>query len=53
MKTSILILIVLIAFMCVWSACQFDLVNAFISAISIPILILGYSFLKTIENKKL
>ena len=33
-----------------WSACQFDVVNTILSAVSIPLLVLGYSFLTYLEN---
>lgn len=50
MKTSLKILIVLMSISTLWQACQFDIVNTVISAVSIPLLILGYSFLTYLEN---
>lgn len=51
MKTSLIILLALMAFMTVWSACQFDVVNVALSLVSMPFLIIGYILLKTIENE--
>lgn len=39
------------ALMALWSACQFDIVNTVMAMISIPVLIIGFAFLKTIKNE--
>ncbi len=35
----------------VWCICQKDIINATIAFISMPVIILGYSLLKTLENE--
>lgn len=50
MKTSISILIVLMTFMAVWSACQFDVVNTVMAAVSVPLLILGHTLISSINE---
>lgn len=50
MKTSIKIIALLMAFMAVYSACQFDVVNAVLAVVSLPLLLLGYILIST-ENE--
>lgn len=38
------------AFMAVYSACQFDVVNAVLAVVSLPLLLLGYILIST-ENE--
>lgn len=51
MKTTLIILLALMAFMAVWSACQLDVVNTALVLVSMPFLIIGYTLLTTIENE--
>lgn len=50
MKTSLQVLIVIMAFIALWSACQFDIINTVISIISLPLLILAYVFVDEIKD---
>lgn len=51
MKTSLTILLILMVFMAVVSACQFDIVNAVIAFVSLPCLIVFLMMLKINEER--
>lgn len=51
MKTTLKILIAFLTIVTLWQYCESDIVNMVFSFISIPLLILGYSLLTTLENE--
>ena len=51
MKTTLKILIAFLTVVTYWQACEKDTVNMVISFVSMPLLILGYSFLTALENE--
>ena len=51
MKTTLKILLVFMSIVTLWQACELDVLNMVLSAVSIPTLILGFSFLTYLENE--
>lgn len=51
MKTSLTTLLILMTVMVFWSASQKDIVNMVISAVSMPVLILGYIYSTMLDNE--
>jgi len=50
MKTTFRILLIILTVMTVWTACQFDILNSFLSGISVVLLIVGYIFSTILDS---